>query len=741
MTIETSIFVESQIPAFLREDAENLRLFLEAYYEYLEQTNQTLDVSKNLLSYQDIDKTTDEYFEFFRREILNSLPLERAADKTITAKNIRDLYLSRGSKKSFELLFRLLYNETITLQTPGDFILRASDGRWTEEVRVTSSLILSGNVEDFEGQKIVGEDTEATAIVDRIENYYRKGVQYYDLYLINIEGEFADNEVIRNSANTVTARLNGSLGPCQAVDVLSGGRGHFVGEKVNIISGRTGQGAEAQVTEISDTDSCEFYILDGGSGYTVNSTITINQGSGSGASFIITEISNTETINVFVDTISTVANVDIFTDSANTLDDEYGDSPGSKEPPVASPSLQSANVDSSVGGLEQLSVTVGTISKIVTTSVGYGYNLTLPAANVVNEDIDYLNIPDGNGGFKGKNAKIESRYVGGSIRKAKVTNQGRDYRKGEVVSLSSQVVPPDSVTRVLKEESLGEALLLEDGFRLLDEESASSLETPKIVDATAYPQVTALQRLLGRYTDIKGFPSSEMRIQDNEYYQEFSYEIASQLFSSKYDRIVDLVCHPSGTKRFDRLNIFANNIVEPLTEPNSFQRDIKFNSQTETAEVSYSVGSEAVMLQNDSTLNANTEVANAEVILYELTAIDGRYFVQANSQIGYFGSNTFESEIIFTPYSAGNNTVYGQMPVDFLGTDQLLIGNTFNGNTPFLLRDLPSEEITFLIREQPSDGSDLFEHTSKGTYANNVLLVLPPVESSANLAILTKNVL
>ena len=40
-----SIFVKDQFPQFYAEDGLLFRKFVEAYYEYLEQTGQTLDLS------------------------------------------------------------------------------------------------------------------------------------------------------------------------------------------------------------------------------------------------------------------------------------------------------------------------------------------------------------------------------------------------------------------------------------------------------------------------------------------------------------------------------------------------------------------------------------------------------------------------------------------------------------------------------------------------------------------------
>jgi len=59
-----SNLVNSQVPFFVRNDHRTFVAFLEAYYEYLEQTSNTLEGGKvierreNLLNYMDIDKTS-----------------------------------------------------------------------------------------------------------------------------------------------------------------------------------------------------------------------------------------------------------------------------------------------------------------------------------------------------------------------------------------------------------------------------------------------------------------------------------------------------------------------------------------------------------------------------------------------------------------------------------------------------------------------------------------------------------
>ena len=103
-----SNIIEDQLPFFVRGDNPNFTHFLKAYYEWMDQANNAIEVSKSLLDYQDIDKTYDKYFEFLHRELMPTIPRSILADKKKLAKSIKDLYRARGSEQSYRLLFRLL---------------------------------------------------------------------------------------------------------------------------------------------------------------------------------------------------------------------------------------------------------------------------------------------------------------------------------------------------------------------------------------------------------------------------------------------------------------------------------------------------------------------------------------------------------------------------------------------------------------------------------------------------------
>ena len=60
--VKTSSLIPSQLPEYIREDPSygNFVLFLQSYYEWLEQQDNVLDRSKNLLNYKDVNNTSNE---------------------------------------------------------------------------------------------------------------------------------------------------------------------------------------------------------------------------------------------------------------------------------------------------------------------------------------------------------------------------------------------------------------------------------------------------------------------------------------------------------------------------------------------------------------------------------------------------------------------------------------------------------------------------------------------------------
>lgn len=155
-SVPTSFIVKNQVPGFVREKHDKFISFLETYYEYMDQDQGINDYIRNVLSFLDPDKTTEYLLLNFFDELKN-IPKSLAVDKRFLAKHIYDLYDAKGTESSIETLFRILFDEDVSVIYPKNNILIASDGRWNQEVFIT--------VESVYGSLPVGENIEVPLII------------------------------------------------------------------------------------------------------------------------------------------------------------------------------------------------------------------------------------------------------------------------------------------------------------------------------------------------------------------------------------------------------------------------------------------------------------------------------------------------------------------------------------------------------------------------------------------------
>ena len=363
---KVSTTISSQVPDFIRSDTPLFKAFVEGYYEFLEQANNALDASRNLLNYQDIDTSIDKYSEYLRREIIPDLPRSTQANTHFLLKRAKDLYTSRGSEKSFQLLFRALYNQEIEIYDPGESILRASDGRYVKENSIRVGDPALGNTQTLLGTNITGLSSGATAKVERVNRTTESGFIVQELFLSGISGDFQDLELVRNSGNTVNATIYNITGTITGINLADKGAGYVIGDSLTLSTPTSTRDGTATVAETDNFSAIQFAVSHGGKGYTIGNNITAitADDNGTGAAFYVSSLSNTEVLLIDSDDILAVADVPLnvtggtTNSNTNTAFARLGANARS-----LSANLATANVNSKLGSaLAFTNTTVGTIN-------------------------------------------------------------------------------------------------------------------------------------------------------------------------------------------------------------------------------------------------------------------------------------------------------------------------------------------------------------------------------------------
>ena len=299
---KTSLLVPSQLPEFIRDnpDYSNFVLFLQAYYEWLEETNNVTDRTKNLLNYKDIDETTTEFLNYFYNDFLSYFPTEILADKQKVIKIAKELYQSKGTPASFQFLFRILYNSDVDFFYTKEAVLKASSGKWY----VAKSLKLASDSLDYlvtDQLRILGETTKSIATIETatitgakvevfisdIQRLFQSGEISRVVDSNNQDVYFKDGKIVTSTTPGATILRSKIVGQISQLKISPTLRGllYRPGDPVVIEGGLnspTGLGATAIVGTTTSGSIQRINVTNGGYGFRAypNSVIEITNGGG-----------------------------------------------------------------------------------------------------------------------------------------------------------------------------------------------------------------------------------------------------------------------------------------------------------------------------------------------------------------------------------------------------------------------------------------------------------------------------
>lgn len=442
LDIESKIspLVQSMFPSFYMEEGDNFVAFVKAYYEWLEQNHQLLDLeditnfnvgdtiqqadvtgtiigfvdqavlilvdgldtfkcynicselipvtsssggntyikrggatrrlgivflARKLAEMRDIDRTLDLFILRFKEKYLKNIEFDIRTNKQLLVKNSLDLYRSKGTSRSIDLFFRLVYGVKAEVYYPGDDLFRLSDGSWVKPqyLEITSS---SARAVDLVGKQIVGVTSGATAFVEKFVKRKIKDGFVYVLYISNITGEFVNREILRSTNGVVYPDSPTVVGSLTSVIVNSGGKLFSVGDIVSFISTRGDHGL-ARVAAVSNkTGVVDFILIDGGWGYTDSADPTFSAG----------DLAK-RTQSIVSEKVVTLSNVAV-TNSVSSIVINSGGTGYSNSDIAVVPSLI-------VNAIAKISTnSTGGITSLAITNTGSGYTTSNPTVLITN---------------------------------------------------------------------------------------------------------------------------------------------------------------------------------------------------------------------------------------------------------------------------------------------------------------------------------------------------------------------
>jgi hypothetical protein len=644
-----STVVSSQLPEFVRADHPVFVAFLQAYYEYLEQSNSTLSFgktverAKNIRNYFDTDKITDTGLEEFNThlysEFLSLVPKDAPSDRSKLLKNIKDFYRARGTEKSYNFLFQLLFNEQPKFYYPKNDILIASSGKWLVEKSVRLTDVYVNGIADetissltkFKNTLIVGNTSTAQAQVERVLVSYENGVRYNEFFLSKQEGTFTSGENVF-AVNIEGETLSGNLiaGYVSSIVVNSGGTGYTAGVSVPI-TGVSGSGATAVIDRVSSGNISNVTVVTSGAGFRVGDYILFTGGGGTGANANVSAVAangyfhpssyniNSDIIETYnataIGAYSNSSGGNANTSMANTLTFFLYANTG---PMTTVQVLSGGNnyttlPSATVSGNTRIK-NLGILGKLKINSGGTGYS---NGARLI-----FTNVPGGYG--FGANGNVVVNATGTIIR----TNF-RQLSPGQIIGGSGyqlNFLPTITVSGSGSGANITVETLLGFGGELTPATgslgviesisitnrgsgytSSPTIDLTGLGDGSANATaniVAGVYTYPGRFKDDTGLLSSSNYLEDRDYYQNFSYVIKLRKSIEEYRKYVNDLVHPAGMK------LWAEYVYESEPTVNDSISIAYSNVSTYKYYIANALsfnGSNSIIFKNSSLTTTNTK--------------------------------------------------------------------------------------------------------------------------------------
>lgn len=531
---KVSTVVSKQIPEFIRGDHETFVKFIEAYYEFLESTSTSpVKVIRSLQDLRDVDNTLDQFVSYLKSELIPGIPEDVLVDKRRLIKQIHDIYRCKGTIKSYELLFRILYNETPELYFPKVDVLRVSDGKWSQNL-VLKAIAITGNPFNLVGQTITQGSVTA-----RVENVTQVLTMTDPIYVISlnrksISGTFNSDDPVTGLDNLDESEIEIELlQSVVSLSIVNPGSYFTVGQFLEFDDVNTGLGTKIQVSSVKTGSVEGVVVVTAGTGYSVGDEVEFETTSsgGIGARARVSEI----------DGFGGIVTVEVLN----------GGNFYSTLPLVHPPETGSDAVLVCYGS------DIGRINGLEIHNSGYGYTsapTVIPPVNVVvveltgvfetgEEVVTYVegfDLEDDSG-----NIILESgeglANEGAEPHEPSSTGTISDY-DGDLHLLT---ILPETVDDVF-----------DDNYAIQGVSSGVLGVIQSAEQAVITATIGVLTTESGRFINADGMISdSSKHIQDSLFYQDYSYVIKVGQSINNYRNIVKKLLHPSGLALFGEVNL------------------------------------------------------------------------------------------------------------------------------------------------------------------------------------------
>jgi hypothetical protein len=296
MDNKLSILFNNQVSDYILEEYPDFIIFLKSYYEWMEESGNSLEFLQTYKDNIDIDLSDVEFTNSFLQELVGFISNIEFIDEKTLIRYVKEFYLAKGSHESFRFIFNLLFNSELSIVYPREYIFKSSDSIWTGDtvIKTTNENFYKVQIPKDAHIKIVGLTSNSVAIVDKTEiKSSLDGTKYVEFELSSFDKKFILNEnvVIYINDISVFERLYSQVLKFDISDSVSGGFSKNDKIEIKITTpNKKIYNFDGYVFDVYSGGLTNYTIVDGGSGCVVGQRLKINDVTGYGFSAFVSRV-------------------------------------------------------------------------------------------------------------------------------------------------------------------------------------------------------------------------------------------------------------------------------------------------------------------------------------------------------------------------------------------------------------------------------------------------------------------
>ena len=536
---------------------------------------------QQLLEYADVDNTVYSFLDKFRDSFMEAMPntVADGLSKRKLIKNIKDMYSAKGTEKGHKLFFRILFDEEATISYPRDNLLRPSDGKWTTDKVIR---IVETGTSDFNnavGETITGGTSGATAIIATVIKFREGATQIAELNLDanSVVGTFQAGETGTTIDTSLDLEISGEIKSIVVEGTVSTGGAYYNTADPVIVSGGDGNNAATASVESAGAGSIdEILIESGGTGYTAGEELVFN-------------VDNTEgkDIRAKITVVGGAFNLE-----QATAPDHFISEDGNL---IVTEDRFYVNQEETVGELDHLVLEDGGQIVIETqtfTDLGIASEAgEITKIEMINKGNGFIQLPlvsdsaTTSGSGSSLFAASTQTPMVGHVEGISITNFGLDYSSAPSFVLNRNIL----VQNISGSFTAGDTLVSHSGTVVGFQPTTHILEIETGVDfnkgdvittitgatatvfqsthAEANSRIGTVGQTVGNFVNDQGkLSESEMKVQDSNYYQDYSYVVRIGQSINEWRESVRRSVHPAGWNVFGEVS-FSTLISATIQNP------------------------------------------------------------------------------------------------------------------------------------------------------------------------------